>query len=136
MKNGHDEAAISLQEKKEIVKRLHQIVGQLAGVEKMIEEGRQVKDIYGQLKAAERALHGAIYDVLDNQIKKHFAEVLVERLAVCPGDCDDAERLQFLRSEFPKLELKELINELAWVRNSLNSVATNKRESRKEVRLE
>ena len=136
MKNGHDEAAISLQEKKEIVKRLHQIVGQLAGVEKMIEEGRQVKDIYGQLKAAERALHGAIYDVLDNQIKKHFAEVLAERLAVCPGDCDDAERLQFLRSEFPKLELKELINELAWVRNSLNSVATNKRESRKEVRLE
>ena len=136
MKNGHDEAAISLQEKKEIVKRLHQIVGQLAGVEKMIEEGRQVKDIYGQLKAAERALHGAIYDVLDNQIKKHFAEVLVERLAVCPGDCDDAERLQFLKGEFSKLELKELINELAWVRNSLNSVATNKRESRKEVRLE
>ena len=136
MKNGHDEAAISLQEKKEIVKRLHQIVGQLAGVEKMIEEGRQVKDIYGQLKAAERALHGAIYDVLDNQLKKNFAEVLAERLAVCPGDCDDAERLQFLRSEFPKLELKELINELAWVRNSLNSVATNKRESRKEVRLE
>jgi len=136
MKNGHDEAAISLQEKKEIVKRLHQIVGQLAGVEKMIEEGRQVKDIYGQLKAAERALHGAIYDVLDNQLKKNFAEVLAERLAVCPGDCDDAERLQFLKGEFSKLELKELINELAWVRNSLNSVATNKRESRKEVRLE
>lgn len=87
----------------------------------MIVDGRPVKDVYGQLKAAERALHQAIYGVLDDKLKRHFAEVLAERLAICPGDCDDAERLQFLKSEFTKLDLKELINELAWLRNSLNS---------------
>ncbi len=113
---------ISQREKKEIVKRLHYIRGQLAGVEKMLEDGRIVKDVYTQLKAAERALHQAIYGVFDDQLKKHFAEVLVERLALCPGDCDDAERLQFLKAEFAKLDLKELIDELAWLRNSLNSV--------------
>lgn len=100
----------------------------------MINEDRSVKEIYAQLKAAERALHQAIYGVLDDQLKKHFAEVLAERLAVCPGDCDDAERLQFLKSEFSKLNLKELIDELAWLRNSLNSVKTNNRKSRKAVR--
>lgn len=115
---------ISPKVKKEIIKRLHSIRGQLAGVEKMLDDGRLVKDIYAQLKAAERALHQAIYGVLDDQLKKHFAEVLAERLALCPGDCDDAERLQFLKSEFANLGLKELIDELAWLRNSLNTVKT------------
>jgi len=82
----------------------------------------------------EKGLHQAIYGVLDDQLKKHFAEVLSERLAHCPGDCDDAERLQFLKSEFAKLELRELIDELAWLRNSLNSVKTVKRTIPKEVK--
>ncbi|MEK7671057.1 MAG: metal-sensitive transcriptional regulator, partial [Bacteroidota bacterium] len=125
---------VSGTEKREIIKRLHHIKGQLGGIEKMIDEDRSVKEIYAQLKAVERALHQAIYGVLDDQLKKHFAEVLAERLALCPGDCDDAERLQFLKSEFAKLDLKELIDELAWLRNSLNSVKTNNHKSRKGVR--
>ncbi len=125
---------ISLKEKKEILKRLHHIKGQLGGIEKMLGENRPVKEVYGQLKAAEKALHQALYVVLDDQMKKHFAEVLAERLALCPGDCDDAERLQFLKSEFAKLDLKELIDELAWLRNSLNSVKPVHRTIPKEVR--
>lgn len=117
---------VSSREKKELVKRLHHIKGQLGGIEKMINDDRSVKDIYGQFKAVEQALHQAIYVVLDDQLKKHFAEVLAERLAVCPGDCDDAERLQFLRHEFSKLNVKELIDELAWLRNSLNAVQSTK----------
>jgi len=113
---------ISSKEKKEIIKRLHYIQGQLGGIEKMLEEGRTAKEIYAQLKAVEQALHQAIYGVFDDQLKKHFAEVLAERLALCPGNCNDAERLQFLKNEFAKLGLKELIDELAWLRNSLNSV--------------
>mgnify|MGYP001592840495 FL=1 len=125
---------ISGTEKREIIKRLHHIKGQLGGIEKMIDEDRSVKEIYAQLKAVERALHQAIYGVLDDQLKKHFAEVLAERLALCPGDCDDAERLQFLKSEFAKLDLKELIDELAWLRNSLNTVKAVNITMPKEVR--
>ncbi|MGH7453935.1 MAG: metal-sensitive transcriptional regulator, partial [bacterium] len=76
---------ISTKEKKEIVKRLHYIKGQLGGIEKMLDDDRPVKDIYGQLKAVEQALHQAIYVVLDDQIKRQFAEALVQRLEVCPG---------------------------------------------------
>lgn len=114
--------SISEREKKEIVKRLHHIKGQLGGVEKMLNDERPMKEVYAQLKAVEKALHQAIYGVLDDHLKKHFAEVLAERLALCPGDCDDAERLQFLKTEFAKFDLKDLIDELAWLRNSLNSV--------------
>ncbi|HWP82181.1 MAG TPA: metal-sensitive transcriptional regulator [Bacteroidota bacterium] len=121
-------------EKQEVVKRLHYVRGQLSGIEKMLEEDRPVKEIYTQLKAAEKALHKAIYGVLDDQLKKHFAEVLAERLALCPGDCDDAERLQFLKSEFAKFNLKELIDELAWLRNSLHSVKPLTISIPKEVR--
>lgn len=110
-------------EKKELVKRLHFVRGQLGGIEKMLDDERPVKDVYAQLKAVERGIHQAIYGVLDDQLKKHFAEVLAERLALCPGDCDDAERLQFLKIEFAKLDLNELIDELAWLRNSLSSVS-------------
>lgn len=131
---GNDHMNISPKEKKEIVKRLHYIKGQLGGIEKMLEDDRPVKEVYTQLKAVEKALHQAIYGVLDDQLKKHFAEVLVERLALCPGDCDDAERLQFLKSEFAKLDLKGLIDELAWLRNSLNSVRSIKTITRKVVR--
>ena len=120
-------------DKREITKRIHHIQGQLGGIEKMIRGDRPVKDIYVQMKAVEGALHQAIYSVLDNQLKNHFAEVLAERLALCPGDCGDAERLEFLRHEFSKLGLKELIDELAWLRNSLN-LSTNKSNNRKEVK--
>ena len=131
---NQDQVRISQKEKKEVVKRLHHIRGQLGGIEKMLEDDRPVKEIYAQLKAAEKSLHQAIYGVLDDQLKKHFAEVLAERLALCPGDCDDAERLQFLKSEFAALDLKDLIDELAWLRNSLNAVKPIAVSIPKEVR--
>jgi len=116
------------------LKRLHYVKGQLGGIEKMLESDKSVKEIYTQLKAVEKGLHQAIYGVLDDQMKKHFAEVLVERLALCPGDCDDAERLQFLKREFSRLDLNDLIDELAWLRNSLSSVKPIESTIRKVVR--
>jgi len=113
---------IGVKEKKEIIKRLHHIKGQLGGIEKMLDEDRPIQDVYGQLKAAEQALHQAIYAVLNDQIKRQFAETLATRLAACPGDCDDAERLQFLRREFSKLDLKELIDELTWLLDSTKPI--------------
>ena len=108
-------------EKKEFLKRLHYIKGQLDGIEKMMENGREMGDIFGQLKAVEKGLHQAIYGVLDGQLKKQFAELLSERLTLCPGDCDDAERLQVLKRDFPKFELKDLVKEYGWLSNSLSS---------------
>jgi len=100
----------------------------------MLDNRRSPSEIYAQLKAVEKGVHEAIYNVFDGQLKKHFADVLAERLALCPGDCDDAERLQFLKSEFGKFDLKVLIDELAWLRTSLATVKPVQIELRKEVK--
>ncbi len=121
-------------DRKEIVKRLHYIQGQLGGIEKMLADERPMQEVYRQLKAVEQALHRAIYVVLDEHIKKQVAEALAKRLAACPGDCNDAERLQFLRHEFSKLDLKELIDELTWLHNSRQSVVKEKSKSQKEMK--
>jgi len=60
---------------------------------------------------------------------------LATQLAACPGDCDDAERLQFLRREFAKLDLKELIDEFTWLNNSPRTMKVNKSKPRKEVKV-
>lgn len=125
---------IGPKEKKAIIKRLHHIKGQLGGIEKMLDVDRPVQDVYVQLKAAEQALHQAVYVVLNDQIKRQFAETLAKRLAACPGDCNDAERLQFLRHEFAKLDLKELIHEFTWLNNSPRTMKEHKSKPRKEVK--
>lgn len=102
-------------EKKAVLKRLHTIQGQLNGIEKMIDEGRSVQDIFNQLKAVEKGVHSTIYDVLEDQLKMHLAEVLSVRLAACPGNCSDVERLQFTRREFANLDLKAIIESLSWL---------------------
>ncbi len=85
---------ISPKEKKDIVKRLHYIKGQLGGIEKMLEDGRPVKEVYGQLKAVEQALHQAIYVVLDGQLKNnlpkrwHSGSLLVLETATMPNACN------------------------------------------------
>ncbi len=103
------------EEKKAILKRLSFVKGQIQGIEKMIENNRSIKDLFVQLKAVEQALHAATYGVFEDQLKTHLAEALSERLATCPGNCSDAERLQFTRREFAKLDLKGIIESLTWL---------------------
>jgi len=116
---------IDAREKKNLVKRLHYVKGQLGGIEKMLEDDRPIQEVFAQLKAVEQALHQIIYVVWDEQIKRQFAEALAKRLAACPGDCSDAERLQFLRREFSKLDLKKIMDELAWLDHSRRSTQLN-----------
>ncbi len=118
-------------EKKAILKRLRFIEGQIRGVEKMIEEDRLVQDIFVQLKAIEKGINKAIYVVFEEQLKKRLAEVLSERLATCPGNCSDAERLQFTRKQFASLDLKGVIESLSWLsgrqQNALSPLAEKRR---------
>ncbi len=102
-------------EKKVVLKRLHTIQGQIRGIEKMIEEDRSVQEIFNQLKAVEQGVHSTIYDVLEDQLKMHLAEVLSMRLAACPGNCSDAERLQYTKKQFAELDLKGVIESLSWL---------------------
>lgn len=99
-------------EKKAVLKRLHHIKGHLTGVEKMLEGDRPIAEIFQQLKAVESALHNSIYVVLDDQLKKQLAEALVAGLEACPGECDTCDRLNLLKREFSKLNLKDVVDSL------------------------
>jgi DNA-binding FrmR family transcriptional regulator len=43
----------------DIRKRLHRVRGQLAGIERMLDEGRECKDVVTQISAATKALEQA-----------------------------------------------------------------------------
>jgi DNA-binding FrmR family transcriptional regulator len=43
----------------DIRRRLHRVSGQLAGIERMLDDGRECKDVVTQISAANRALEQA-----------------------------------------------------------------------------
>lgn len=123
---------LTLKEKKAITKRLHYLQGQLKGIERMVNEERAVQEVFNQLKAVEQGVHTTIHDVLEDQLKMHLAEVLSVRLAACPGNCSDAERLRYTKREFAKLDLKGIIESLSWMENSREVSLTLKTDESKE----
>ena len=56
-------------EKKALVTRLHRIIGQLEGIERMIEEDRYCEDILNQTAAVQKALQSVGYLLLDTHLK-------------------------------------------------------------------
>ncbi|HYZ98299.1 MAG TPA: metal-sensitive transcriptional regulator [Acidimicrobiales bacterium] len=48
----------------DIRRRLHRVSGQLAGIERMLDDGRECKDVVSQISAATRALEQAGFKLL------------------------------------------------------------------------
>lgn len=70
--------------------RLHKIVGQLQGIDKMLDKGASSEEILVQLNAARSALlscgkivlEGQIKDSLANGLEPEDAKAIVERLTI------------------------------------------------------
>ena len=54
----------------EVVKRLNRVQGQLGGVVRMIEEGRECADVVTQLAAASRALDRAGFKIISTGLRQ------------------------------------------------------------------
>lgn len=93
---------------RDLKKRLHYIKGQIDGVERMLDDGRDANDIYIQFKAIEGAILKAIYVVLDETLRKELAQKIVKVADACPGNCGSEDKIEFIRKEFPKLDLKQI----------------------------
>jgi DNA-binding FrmR family transcriptional regulator len=93
---------------KDLKKRLHYLKGQIDGIERMLDDGRDPNDIYIQFKAVEGALQKAIYVVLDDTLRKDLAQKIVKVVDACPGNCGDEDKIEYIRQEFPKLDLKKI----------------------------
>ncbi len=93
---------------KELKKHLHYLKGQIEGVEKMIEQEENLNDVYVQFKAIEGTLNKAFYVLLEDILRKHLALKIVKIVDSCPGNCEDAVKIEFVKKEFPNLEIKKV----------------------------
>lgn len=96
----------------DLVKRLSTIKGQIEGIIKMIEEGKEPDQILNQFKAADQGLQKAHHLLLDEVFRKSLALKLVQVMNACPGNCQDAEKIEYMKEQFPMLEFDQLITQI------------------------
>ncbi len=96
----------------DIKTRLKTISGQINGIIKMLEEGKDPKQIDLQFKSVIKGINKAHYLLLDEVYRKVLAMKIVKAIDACPGDCGNEEKIKHLRKEFPNIKLDELIDKL------------------------
>ena len=100
----------------DVITRIKTIKGQLGGIEKMLGEGKDPNKIIIQFKAAEQALNKAHILLLDEVFRKGLALQLADAMNTCPGNCQEAEKIAFLKKKFPQLELDEIAGKIQEVK--------------------
>ena len=95
-----------------LVKRLSTIKGQIEGIIKMIDEDKDPEQILNQFKAADQGLQKAHYLLMDEVFRKSLALKLVQVINACPGNCQDAEKIEYIKEQFPMLEFDELTDKM------------------------
>lgn len=78
----------------DIRRRLHRVTGQLAGIERMLDDGRECKDVVVQISAANRALEQAGF------------KLLAAGLSYCLAHPDEAEAAGYPLDVVEKMFLK------------------------------
>ena len=78
----------------DIRRRLHRVSGQLAGIERMLDDGRECKDVVTQISAATRALEQAGF------------KLVAAGLTYCITHPDEAEAAGYPLDAIEKMFLK------------------------------
>jgi CsoR family transcriptional regulator, copper-sensing transcriptional repressor len=78
----------------DIRRRLHRVSGQLAGIERMLDDGRECKDVVTQISAATRALEQAGF------------KLVAAGLTYCIAHPDEAEAAGYPLDVVEKMFLK------------------------------
>lgn len=81
----------------DLKKRLSTIRGQIEGILKMMDADTDPDKILVQFKAADQGLQKAHYLLLDEVFRKSLALKLVQVMNACPGNCQDAEKIEFIK---------------------------------------
>jgi len=97
---------------KDIKTRLQSINGQIGGLIKMLDEDTDPEKILIQFKAAQKGLDKAHFLLLDEVYRKALAIKISETVKACPGNCGNEDRIEFIRKQFPDLELDNLTEKM------------------------
>lgn len=92
----------------DLKKRLSTVKGQIEAITKMLDEETDPDKILIQFKAADQGLQKAHYLLMDEVFRKSLALKLVQVMNACPGNCQDAEKIEFMKEQFPMLEFGQL----------------------------
>ncbi len=95
-----------------LVKRLSTVKGQIEGIIKLIDEDKDPEQILNQFKAADNGLQKTHHLLLDEVFRKSLALKLVQVMNACPGNCQDADKIEFMKEQFPMLEFDQLTTKL------------------------
>ena len=68
MKTKGDSEAISQVDRKQLSKRINRIIGQLKGIQKMSESGRDCNDIIQQVSAVKKAIDSLTEELLVDDV--------------------------------------------------------------------
>ncbi len=96
----------------DLVKRLNTVKGQIDGIVRMLDEETDPDEILVQVKAADRGLQKAHYLLIDEVFRKSLALKLVQVMNACPGNCQDAEKIEYMKQQFPMLEFDQLTTQI------------------------
>ena len=96
----------------DLTKRLSTIKGQIEGIIKMFDEDRDPDQILNQFKAADQGLQKTHFLLLDEVFRKSLALNLVKVMNACPGNCQDAQKIEILKEQFPLLQDGELTHKI------------------------
>ncbi|MET4108564.1 metal-sensing transcriptional repressor [Hymenobacter sp. UYP22] len=102
---------------RDLKSRLNMLAGQLHGIAKMLDaENIEPDQVLVQFKAVTNGLSSAEHLLLDEVFRKGLALQLVDVVEACPGDCQDAGRIEQLRRQFPNLSESELTQKMQELR--------------------
>ncbi|MBC6609166.1 metal-sensing transcriptional repressor [Hymenobacter sp. BT188] len=102
---------------RDLKSRLNMLAGQLHGIVKMLDaEATEPEQILVQFKAVTNGLGSAEHLLLDEVFRKSLALQLVDVVSACPGNCQDAGRIEELRQQFPNLTNAELTQKMQELR--------------------
>ena len=96
----------------DIKTRLKTLSGQINGIVRMLDDGKDPEQINIQFKSIDKGIQKAHYLLLDEVYRKALAIGIVKAVASCPGNCGNEDKIEYLKSEFPNLELSDLTDKL------------------------
>ena len=96
----------------DIKTRLKTLSGQMNGIIRMLEDGKDPEQINIQFKSIDKGIQKAHYLLLDEVYRKALAIGIVNAIDSCPGNCGNEEKIEYLKKEFPKLPLSALTSRL------------------------
>jgi CsoR family transcriptional regulator, copper-sensing transcriptional repressor len=96
----------------DIKNRLKTISGQINGILKMFDEGKDPEQINIQFKSVDKGIQKAHYLLLDEVYRKALAIGIVKAVESCPGNCGSEDKIDYLKNKFPNFELEELTEKL------------------------